>query len=106
MTPEEHAKALLDWTLPHHRLTYLAEDAGDLPGTVDAFGPLTKILLEHPSAPVREGAIYGLAKLGGERVCTMFRHALTLEQNETLRQLLREVLEDDQFRAFVYLCEE
>jgi hypothetical protein len=50
--------------LEPHLLTFAAEFAGNLPAAYDArvIHALTEVL-RHPSAPVREGAVYGLARL-------------------------------------------
>lgn len=59
MTALDH---LEDPTRPAHLLTYDAEAAGDLPDSPRLRAALSA-LLHHPSAPVREGAVYGFAKL-------------------------------------------
>lgn len=52
-------------TLPNYMLTYAAEAAGDVPEPFQeaARAALTR-LQDHPSPVVREGAYYGLQKLG------------------------------------------
>ncbi len=50
--------------LESHLLTFAAEIAGDAPlGLHPGLISLMQTLLQHPDAPVREGAVYGLAKL-------------------------------------------
>ena len=65
---EHEPKVLVDLlergTLEPHLLTFAAEIAGDVPAALypRLISALTA-LIEHPKAPVREGALYGLAKL-------------------------------------------
>lgn len=63
--------------LPPHLLTFEAEDAGEDPNSL----PELLTLLQHPHAIVREGALYGLAKLAHPELREVIqRH--TLEEHE------------------------
>lgn len=62
--PERLLRLLEGGELEPHHLTYAAEIAGDVP--TECYPRLVSALttlLEHPHATVREGALYGLAKV-------------------------------------------
>lgn len=83
-------------TLEPHLLTFAAEIAGDVPPAL--YHKLVSVLtalLDHPIAPVREGALYGLAKLLPTLPhlrSRIERHATEEEASPGVRRAARSIL--------------
>lgn len=60
--PKRLAQLVREGGIPDPLLTFAAEELGSIPDVEQALGAL-KCVLEHPKSYVREGAIYGLARL-------------------------------------------
>jgi len=85
---------------PPHLLTYVVEEAGDLAHPdYDATMKDMLSMLTHPSPVVREGALYGLAKLADYTHADALREALQRHADESyepspgVRAVAKEMLE-------------
>lgn len=73
------------------QLTYAAEALGQAQDEL-AESQLM-LLLEHPNKLVREGAIYGAAKRGSERLISAIRAVSTADKSSLIREIASEALE-------------
>ena len=94
-SPDELVDIVRESRAPSSRLTYAAEILGrDVP-TEQSVATLAKILRDHPSPLVREGAILGLSHhLDREAVRDALRRAASQDPSPGVKRAASEALED------------
>ena len=91
----ENPKQLVLWmaVMPPPRLTYAAEALGAVdPET--ALPALRDLVREHPKSYVREGALYGLERLGTEQARAEIRRAAERDPSVSLREVAHDLLDE------------
>jgi hypothetical protein len=89
--PKCLSRIIRDGNLDFTDLTFAAESMGNSSDSQLVRRTLT-ILLFHPKAVVREGAIYGLQNHLDEKTRESLAEALQVESNEYVRRCLHEAL--------------
>jgi hypothetical protein len=94
-SPEELIQIVRDSRGPHSRLTYAAEILGRAVRTAKTAETLLRVLAEHPSPLVREGAVLGLTHhLERAGVRDALRKAAELDPSPGVRRAVAEALEN------------
>jgi len=91
--PERLAALVRSGNLRNSQLTFAAEAVGSMANTALA-DALLEPLVTHASALVREGVVYGLARLATERAMNLLRQMAERDPTPCVRRAASESLED------------